>query len=486
MRFNGMTGMGVVVVGVLGGCSSSSGAPAGSVEKDGGITSDTGTTSPADAFKIIIHDAKSGTDATQKPETDATADAKDTKEAAGDALVLDTGLRDTGKPDAAALGPAHVLVTFTGDLTSETVAVNVTTKAVDGRMAFAGFGITDARNTASLFLLEQNADIVAGLESATPWRSDSTWNVAMTDAVDGGSMYSAPSQVVQLATKTYVIRYDRNDIAVIDTSTNVDGGTPTSSIDLSQFVQGTDSDGLVEMTAAVYVPTSQRLYVVLANVNQVEAATYGGTVVCSGEVSTVIAIDTQTDAVVSLGGTGPGGSIPLTYYDPVSVVYDATGDRLLVVGAGCYAKPVAPATTPGAPTLRGVEALALTTGKSSSLIELSSTSFPTGIPDIPTGFVYIDATHAVLGFDQTGQAVYLWNPSTTALGALVQNAPDIFTYDGNGHLLGTRVDASDAGVLSTAIVSVAIPGGASTTLGTNVSSLTGSIYVGSVDVWPHP
>jgi len=38
----------------------------------------------------------------------------------------------------------------------------------------------------------------------------------------------------------------------------------------------------------------------------------------------------------------------------------------------------------------------------------------------------------------------------------------------------------------TSVVSVAIATGASTTLATSLTSITGASYTASVDVWPHP
>jgi hypothetical protein len=401
----------------------------------------------------------------------------------------DTGVHAEASADGAMGGgsePQRMFVTFTGSTASETVVLDMATKAVEGRLSFPGFGITDARNASTVFLLEQNTDVVAKLNTSKPWTTDSTWNIDLLDAVDGGSQYSDPVQsVVQTGARAYVLRYERNGIAVVDPSKTVTGGAPSSVVDLASLVQPGDADGVVDMVAGAYVASSQRLYVVLANVNQVDATMYGG-VVCGGEVSTVVAIDTTTNAIVSLGGSGPKGAIALTYYNPVSVVYDAPGNRLIVVSAGCSQKPSGADAGLGAASLRGVEAVDLATGKSTSLLALEASAFPAGFVDLPTSFAYIDSTHAALGFDQTGQAVYSWDPTSTKLGPLVPNAPDVFTYDGKGHLVGTRIDTSSGGAASTAVVSVAFPGGASTTLGTDVTSITGASYVSSVDVWPHP
>jgi hypothetical protein len=485
MRTIGFIGLCVGITGTLLACSSSS-SPAGSA--------DTG----------VGHDANDNKGDSGTPHGDSGKPSKDAGHSDGggtnmdasnvDAGGVDSGHDSMGTPmvdagkDAAPLGPQQLLITYGGATsgTSETVVVAVATKAVGGHIDFAGSGFTDTRNSTSPFLLESTANVVAKLDPVKPWLVDSTWNVALTDGADGGTYTVDPYQVIiETGTAAYVLRYDRNDIAVINESMNVDGGAPTSTISLAGLLETGDSDGVVEMTAGAYVASTNRLYVVLANVDQNVDATYNG-VICGSLTSVVTAIDTQTNAVVSLGGTGPKGSVPLTYYNPTDVVYDTAGGRLLIVSEGCYAKPASVGAPLGASSQVGVEAFDLATAKATSLLPITASEFPTGFVDVPTGFAYIDSTHAVIGFDSSGANVYNWNPTTTTLGSLIPNAPDVFTYDGNGHLLGTRADTPDGGTVSTTdVVSVVVATGVSTTLATNLSSLSPS-YVESVDVWPHP
>jgi hypothetical protein len=100
----------------------------------------------------------------------------------------------------------------------------------------------------------------------------------------------------------------------------------------------------------------------------------------------------------------------------------------------------------------------------------------------PSGFVYIDKSSAVLGFDFTGSEVYQWDPTKSKLGALIPHAPDAFTYDGAGNLLGTVTKSSTS---PTSVVSVEIATGKSTTLDSDPFAQSGG-FVGGVDVWPHP
>jgi hypothetical protein len=496
MRTIRWIGLSAGIAGALLGCSSSS-APAGSADAGGNGTQDGAKSSSNDSGKTkgdsgaSSHDGSTG-DATHPKDSSVAKDGESTgkdgqvstgSEGGVDAVADVTGILDAGK-DAPPPGPVQMLVTFGGATSSETVVISMATKAVEGRIPFLGAGITDTRNTTAPFLLEQSADVVAKLNATKPWLIDADWNVS--EYTDGGTYNANPTQVVvQSSTQAYVISYERNQLAVVDVSSAGDAGMPGSTIDLAGYLQAGDSDGVVEMMGAAYVASSHRLYVVLANVDQALEAEYGG-VICGSEVSTVVAIDTQTNTLVNLGGTGPKGSLVLSYYDPAFVVYDSIGGRLLIASTGCFTKPASVGGALGSANMRGVEAVNLATGKSTTLLPLTPTTFPAGFDDVPTGFAYIDSTHAVLGFDQTGQAVYAWDPTKSTIGANIPNAPDFFAYDGDGHLVGTRQDTADGGVMSTDIVSVTIPAGVSTTITKNVTSLTGAVFVSSVDVWPHP
>jgi hypothetical protein len=427
---------------------------------------------------------------TYAPEAGAVhGDGSTSRDGATDASTRDgahDGARDQETQGEAAPTPQRVLVTTNNSSTSELIAVNIATRAVDGRFTFPGFlGATYAHDPAYPFLLEQANDIVARLDPVYPWRVDSSWNIALHDGFDGGYPYSDPMAVVVGAgNKGYVLRYDRNEIAIIQTVEDVDAGPPVATIDLSLLLQKNDTDGTVEMTSGVYVASKHLLYVVLENIDQrtVVPPTYD--LICTGTVSTVIAIDTTTDALVTIG-SGPHGSIPLLGFDPVfdGTLYDAANDRLLILEAGCNLPPTGDAG-PGALHRRGVEEVDLTTGTTKGLLNLSK-AFKPG-EGYPTGFVFIPPDLAVLGFDATGSEVYAWIPSKTTLGPKIHNAPDVFTYDGAGNLVGTVTTYGDGGTASTQVVSVAIGTGDQTVISApNPFTINGG-FIGSVDMWPRP
>ena len=390
-----------------------------------------------------------------------------------------------GKPEGGAV-PQRVLVTANDSKTSELIAVDVAKKAVDGRLTFPSkYATTDAHSSLFPFLLGEYDNIVGRLDAVEPWRVDSSWNVLLSDAIKGGLSYSDPvAVVVGGGGKAYVLRYNRNDIAVIQTSETVDAGKPIGTIDLSSLLQKNDADGTVEITAGVYVAAKNRLYVVLENIDQYAVSTTGYYDLCAGTVSTVVGVDTTTDKIVSLGGTGPGGAIALQGFNPVpgGLAYDAAGDRILLFEEGCYA-PVGDGGA-GAKSKGGVEAVSLGDNGTSVLLDVSS-DFPAG-SGYPSGIVYIDEAHAVLGFDFVGSEVYAWNPTQAKLGPKIPNAPDSFTYDGAGNLLGT-LKKNDAGgnCVSESVVSVDVGTGQSTELALNPFT-TMCPLIGGVDVWPHP
>jgi hypothetical protein len=285
---------------------------------------------------------------------------------------------------------------------------------------------------------------------------------------------------VSAANKGYVLRYTRNKIAVIDTTQVADGGAPVATIDLSSLVQAQDKDGIVEMTAGYYVADKHMVYVLLANIDRTLVASDGFTILCAQTTETIVGIDVNTNQLASLGGTGPGGGIALTGYNPAiglsgpAFVYDAANARFLVVHAGCNT----PLADGGAGTVvkRVIEEVDLT-GTTKVLLDASGQGFP-------GAFSYIGPHDAIVGF---GTDALHWDPTQTTLGTAVPNAPDsyAFVYDGQGNLLGTRTNFLADGGSSVDIVKTQISDGGTSVLTTNPwTDNTG--FVGGVELWPHP
>jgi hypothetical protein len=389
----------------------------------------------------------------------------------------DGGVTDaTGPSDAAA--PSRLLLTLNGMKgQSELVAFGVQSGQVDGRLVYPGSLGTVTIGPKAPWLLEQSEDLVARLDPAQPWTVAEQWNVALNDRADGGEAYSDPDDVVVGAgNKAYVLRYTRNEIAVIDPSS--DGGTATRSIDLSAELQAA-GDGTVEMSAGVYVPSKHLVYVLLANINRGNVSSDGFTLLCANTHPTVVAIDVTTDTLVNLNGAAPGSGLALGGYNPglgpTALAYDAQSDRLIVLENGCNV--AADGGSAGVLAGREVEALSLFTGEAEKLLDLDGQGFPSQL-------VYIDAHRAIvqLGYPS---AAYTWDPTTTALGPVIPNAPDSFVWDGVANLLGFSARYDADGGMGYDVLSVRAADGAVTKLGQDPFSLP-SGYPGGVALWPSP
>jgi hypothetical protein len=382
--------------------------------------------------------------------------------------------------------PSRLLLSYNGTTQSELVAFGLQSGAIDGFYVYPGFIGTTFVTPASPWLLEQASDVVARLDKTEPWRVQSSWNVALNDyAADAGfsTSYSDPDAVVVGAGKyAYVLRYTRNLIAKVDATEMVDGGAPVKTIDLGSQVQA-GGDGYVEMTAGYYDPGTQRVYVVLANIDRFNVASDGYTLLCSATTPTLVAIDTTSDTLVSLNPDGGTMGWALPGYNSVfgtaSMVYDAPNDRLLVLQAGCNTS----AGDGGAGPLvqREIDAISLSTGTAQKLVDLTTAAFPAGLYPI-------DAQHVVVQLD----TAYMWNPSSSTLGPAIPNAPQAFSLDGKGNLVGvTQPVAPDGGVGPWTVVSVNVADGGVKTLGTNPfpaddAGGVGPGFVSGAQLWPAP
>jgi hypothetical protein len=396
---------------------------------------------------------------------------------AGDSSVPSTCGDPTGAPE-------RLLLTINGG-SSEVAAFNLGGKTVDGRFGFAGgTGQTFSFGT-DPYVVEQGKDLVARMNAQRPWEAIATWNVAGDDRKDGGPNAQPVAVVVPSCAKGYVLRFESNKIAVIDTTKAGEAGAPESYIDLSSLVQPNDTDGRVEMTSALYVPSKKLIYVLLGGWDKTKVATDGLSGLCADSKPSIIAIDPATDQVVSLGGTAPGGGIALPGYSPAlgnALVYDAARDRMLVLNAGCNTDTGGGVAGPV--TRRTLDEANLASKTSKTLLDLNALGFPGTL-------ALLDGNRAALTFFFPNQA-FFWDPAAPALGPEIPGALDYGAFDKNGNLVGGRRSTVDGGAL-VEVLSVPYTSGdggsvdasAVQTLGKNPFTAN-SGFIGGAEVWPRP
>jgi hypothetical protein len=427
------------------------------------------------------------------PSADAGRDATnaDAHPPVTDSGPLSDAGSDTATEDADAAAPPkppYLLLSYSYDNFSKTEysAFSLTTGAIAGGLQYAKYG-TNMSGGQSPWVLNQAADVVMKMDATSPWKVVSQWNVALPKQNDAGMPNANPWSVAETSTKAYVAFYNRNTIAVLDTTQPADGGAPAKLIDVSSLLQSDDSDGYVELTSAVYVPAHNRVYVVLGNIDLNKTDPKGYFLLCANTKSAVAAIDVTTDTLASFGDAGVDGSagaftIPLQGVSPApgTLVYDAKNDRLLVMSQGCNEPlPDDAGADAGKGPLKGrlIEQVSLADGTTKLLYDATSAGFPALL-------VYADEHHAWV---QMGGVTSAWDPASTSLGAAITNAPDSFVYDGKGSLVGPRSNyLADGGFGGIDVIAVQTADGGVTTLGPSpVSKPDPNGYFEGIDLWPH-
>ena len=399
----------------------------------------------------------------------------------GPTVVVDSGGFGDSAPPLRKCGditgaPPRLLLTLNQTTTSEVAAINLSTNAVDGRLTYTSkFGTTWAKNE-DPYVLAGETDVVSRLDPQQPWNVLSSWNIRGADGKDGGKENAQPvAIVVPDCKKGYVLRFNRNKIAVIDTTEAANGGAPKSYIDLSSLLDANDTDGLVEMTGALWVPAKNRIFVLLGNIDINKVALDGYTALCASSKPTIIAIDPATDTIDPIKYTLNGYNPPLG----PTFAYDAKNDRFIVMSAGCNV----PLDDGGpGPTIaqRRIEAIDAKTGDVTTLLSLDDQGFP-------TGFEYVDDSHAVVGFFGS---TYFWDPQTSALGASIAGGIDYMAKASSTRIVGARATYLDDGgpgpiqVVSLPLVDGGV--GDATVLTENPFTKNNSGFLGAAEVWPRP
>ena len=412
----------------------------------------------------VVLPADAGFDATGLIDANAPPDAAPMKDggpsdAAHDAL---SDANDAGAGDGAA--PTFLLVTETATYSQSTLVALDVAQGTGTRFSYAGGGVNVA-TASGPWALEQSNDLVVKLDPKAPASPLASWSVAEPSDAGGFFAHANPYAVAEVGTKAYVALFNRNVVPVLDTSQSPDAGAPVKTIDLQSLRQD-GGDGNVEASAAFYDATRERVWLVLGNLHQ-----GGNFLACvAGLKSEVVAIDTTTDTLLPQ-------VISLTGYNPSSVVYDPAGDRLLVMNAGC--NPAFADGGEGALAGASLEQVALATGQTTVLVDTTEQG---GYGTL----IYADAHHAFVSFaGYPTNTTYAWDPTQKTLGAMIQNTPDSFVWDGNG-LLGPKQFYTADGGLAQAIAEEVDP---TTGVATQIISFpvfTPGDSWESVGLWPRP
>jgi hypothetical protein len=335
---------------------------------------------------------------------------------------------------AGSIGASTVkLVAF--DLASGHVAGSAT---VDATFADAA----PQEGVGRAFVLLRSDSKVLVLDEARPWTVTKTVDVGGPDAAMGTN----PHAVVDTGAKAYVALYAKNALAVIDPA----AGTVTGTIDLSQFADSSDPDGLVDVFDGRYDAATGRAYFLLQRTNQNELGASPDFVnTCLPATPLIVAIDAATDRVVDLNGALPGSGIELLGKNPGALVSELEGHKLFVVEAGCHdpAEAGAPVDASAEASYarhgRGIEAVDLALGTSAWLYEHAQA----GRMD---NLVWIDAAHAYVSIADAGFTPhwFAWDPRQPTLGAEEPAFPRYWPrHTGGGRVIGTIAKGTDAGAV---------------------------------------
>jgi hypothetical protein len=319
-------------------------------------------------------------------------------------------------PAAAPATSAHLLVAGT-DFTTSTEVVSLTLAPIKvGDSTTFMDGDVAAVSSAGLgFALERTNDKVDLLDGG---KVKTTFDITEPGTAGAASP----------ANKAYVALLNQSLISILD----LDAGTVSSRIDLSEFNYDGDSDHSADIGEGVYDATKKIVYYSLARIDRnAIAADPSFHLPCTKETGLIVGIDTTTDSVVDLNGAADGKAIELSLVSQLSLALSADGKSLIVLSSGCYE---------GA-TLKnqGVEVVDLAAGTTQAVYA------PTGT-DFLAKLILVGGSNAVLGsFDDLGAPH--WNKLDLTAGKLgdeLLHVPDAVTFDGKD-LLG--VDGTTGAVL---------------------------------------
>lgn len=260
-------------------------------------------------------------------QVDASSDSVDPDGADPDAAP---DVERDAKPDAepeAKLGSALFLGSDYADF-AEVIAYDIKNKKVLGNLVLSEQDSLISTDQGRGFVLERPFNKMGRiliLKQDRPWEIDAS--------IDLGDKVTPYTAVVPSNSKAYVVMYASNELAVVDLQTK----NKTGEIDLSEFVDAADDDGLVEPVDAVFDPSTNRAYILLQRTNLTWKQTTTGqwALLCNTVKPLIVGVDTLNDKLIDLNGDAPGKAVELQGFNPSLLQWNASKNNLIVAHSGC-------------------------------------------------------------------------------------------------------------------------------------------------------
>src|ERR1700729_2225645 len=122
------------------------------------------------------------------------------------------------------------------------------------------------------------------------------------------------------------------------------------------------------------------MYVLLGNLDLFLVDPLGFFTLCGTTDSEIVAIDPDTDTLVSStdGGADTSATV-LTGYNAIALVPDLARNRLLAISAGCSDSGPPDSGIAGATHMREIDAFDFGSGSASKALDLDSSGFPSAV-----------------------------------------------------------------------------------------------------------
>jgi hypothetical protein len=302
----------------------------------------------------------------------------------------------------------NLLVAGTDFTQTEIVSVAVDTGTVTKGETYADGDAVAVSSAGVGFALERTNDKLHIIENGK-----STTTIDLT---------AAGTDTAPIDNKAYVPFLDVSAIAIVD----LGEGKVSRRIDLSEFNVAGDSDKSVDIADAVYDPNQKIAYFVLQRIDRNTVVAPDYQLACPKAAGLIVGIDTTTDEIVDLNGSGAGKAIELTLVSQNSLSVNADGTFLYMAASGCYED--------GTLKHQGVEVVDLSDGS-------TTVAYAPEGSDYLAKLILIGGSDALLGtFDSLGATH--WNTLDIAkndlVGAELKDVPQAVTFDGTD-LLGVQV-----------------------------------------------